>query len=441
MDIREATRELGTFAGSLRWEALPSSVRGRTLDVLIDTIGVTVAGARTPELQALQRAWGPETGPARPLGTTVRLGAASAAWLDGTAACCLELDEGNKFARGHPAAHAVPAALAVATERRVDGPALLGAIVAGHETAARFGAATTLRTGFHPHGHWGTPGAAVAAARLLGVEPELVPAAIDAAAGAPLATDFRAALDGSFVRNTWIGAANSNGITAARLVRAGLGTNDGRAAGTFGELLGSLDVERLVSGLGDSFAMTTGYFKRHASCSYTHPPVDAALELLASGVDVEAIETIEVASHGLAMPLARVEPRTRLAAMFSIPFVVAAAFRDGRFDTRSSDEEARRDPTIRRLALATTVVHDPELHARLPKERAARVTVRLRDGSERSVEVPNPIGDADHHPFGRAELLHKLDGLLRPGEAQRIADIVDALPVATDVRPLLDQLP
>src|SRR4051794_41581254 len=103
--------------------------------MLLDLLGVTVAGARTPELRALLAAWDPIDGPAPILGAGRGADPDAAALLNGTAACCLELDEGNKHAQGHPAAHVVFAALAqtAGAGRPVSGRELLSAVVAGYE--------------------------------------------------------------------------------------------------------------------------------------------------------------------------------------------------------------------------------------------------------------------------------------------------------------------
>src|SRR6202030_1661799 len=91
-----------------------------------------------------------------------------AAFLNGTAGTMLEIDEGNQFARGHPGIHVVPAVLAAAEELGSSGSDVLLAIALGYEIGSRVGIASKLRVTMHPHGTWGTVGAAVAVARLHG---------------------------------------------------------------------------------------------------------------------------------------------------------------------------------------------------------------------------------------------------------------------------------
>jgi 2-methylcitrate dehydratase PrpD len=408
-------RELGEFVACFDWRA-HSGLLEPLVRVLLDTLGVTVAGARTVEMRALTAAWGPEPGRAQLFGVGKRAVPEVAAYLNGVSAVVLELDEGNKYARGHPASHAFPAALAVAQVRDASGPELAAALLVGHEVASRFGRATRLSPGIHPHGNWGTTGAAAAVARLMGLDGAGVAAALDVACGTVLATPFETALAGSAARNGWVGAANFAGISAARTASAGLARVEGSPRWTLGGILGAFDPGELTADLGQRFDVEKGYFKRHASCSYTHPPGDAVLDILRHDPDLDTgrITAILVETHRTAANLNRTAVPTRLAAMFSIPYVVAAVLTTVGCSPAAFDDAHRADPEVRRLAELTRVVSTEEFDRRLPEERAARVTLTLDDGSVLAAEVPNPVGDIAHHPFGLPEIREKLGALLGP---------------------------
>jgi 2-methylcitrate dehydratase PrpD len=222
-----------------------------------------------------------------------------------------------------------------------------------------------------------------------------------------------------------------------------LASVDGTAALTLGSVLGAVDAAALTEELGSRFDVTRGYFKRHASCSYTHAAADAVLELRRRHADLRAedIVEIDVATHRLAAPLDGTAYPTRLAAMFSLPYVVATAITEGACTPVSFDAAHRADVGIRRLAAATRVHCEEDLDVRLPAERPARVTLRLRDGRSLVAEAPNPIGDADHQPFGRAEISDKLTRLLGQDDATTLARIVESLPHADDVSAVLKGLP
>src|SRR5204863_3192781 len=122
---------------------------------LLDTIGVMIAGAdgnvatNAEAVLASVRGAGnmPVPGRAR------RADLLDAAFLGGTAAHGIELDDGYRQGSVHPGCTVVPAALAVAYERAANGKALIEAIVAGYETVIAIGRAChpdLRQRGFHP---------------------------------------------------------------------------------------------------------------------------------------------------------------------------------------------------------------------------------------------------------------------------------------------------
>jgi 2-methylcitrate dehydratase PrpD len=440
-EARESTGALGEWAAGVRWADAPDDVRRRMSLVLLDSLGVTVLGARQQEQRALVAAWRPAAGPAPLLGGGRSTTVEAAAWLNASALVRLELDEGHKYAKGHPGAHALPAVLALAAELGAGGADTAAALLVAYEVAARFGRATDLRAGAHPHGSWGVAGAAAGCARLMGLSAEQVAAAIDTGAGMPVAGHFASALDGNPVRDAWMSAANLSGLASARMAAAGIARNTGTAAASLGELLGAFDPTRLTDELGARWDVRNGYFKRHASCSFTHPVADAVLELRPGlPVDPADVDEILVETHSMGAGLARTTWDSRLGALFSTPFVVAAALVHGHVRPEASAEEARDDPRVRALAGRVRVLTAPDLDARLPDERAARVTVRA-GGNELSLEVPNPVGDAAHHPLDEPAVLALLSGWLADDDVvTAVHDVASRLPEADDVGPLLRRL-
>jgi 2-methylcitrate dehydratase PrpD len=435
-----AQADLAAWSAGLEWSAVPASVRQRFGIVLADALGITTVGGRLPERAALVRAWRPSAGTALLLGTSVRTTPESAAWLNGTALVSLELDEGNKYAAGHPAAHGFPAVLALAADLDADGPTTASALLAAYEVAARFGRATRLRPGMHPHGNWGFAGAAAGCARLMGLSPEQSCAAIDTAVGMPVAGPFAAAFDGNPVRNEWIGASNLAGITAARLAASGIAHATGIAAATLGDLLGTFDPAELVAGLGRRWDVELGYFKRHSSCAFTHPAADAALLARADAGPAE-IESVLVETFAAAASLDRAHWDNRLGAMFSLPYVVATALLAGEVRPRRFGAEELRAPSVAALAQAVTVRAAGEFDRALPDHRGARVTVSLRGGRQVSAAVRDPVGDAACQPFDEPALSSLLDDLLDgAGSGARVCAVARALPASASVRSALEPL-
>ncbi len=431
-----AVDRLGRFAAELTPVAIPQAVRTRIELMLVDLIGVTVAGTSTPEFAALLSAWSAPAGDAPVIGTVAATTPDTAALLGATAACMLELDEGNKHAQGHPAVHVVFAALAAAQlhEGPVSGENLFVAIAAGYEVAARLGQALRRDPQWHTHGHWGAAGAACAAALIGGAGPAEISAAIDSAAGLMTITPWSIVLAGDFTRNLWAGSANVAGLNAARLARAGLVGNTGALHSALGTIVGSIDADVVVHRLGDDWLVTEGYGKLHSSCSYTHVGIDIVQQLReVHPFTPEAVKAIRVGTHSLARPLFPAGPQNRLAAMFSFPFVVATAIISDHVDPAAMDPAGPHFTQASRLAELVRMEVRPEFDALLPLERWTSVEIDLADGRTLSGSQPNPIGDADHKPLGNADIDNKLNYLIGETRAVMVRSAVQEIARATDV--------
>ncbi len=437
--VRDAVDVLVTDALAAA-EARGSS---RVETVLIDLWGVGLAGARTPEVGALTTSRRREPGRWPTIGGSATGSADAVALLDAVASCCLELDEGNKYAAGHPAAHVVPAAVAAArlAGEPVTGAAFLTAVVAGYEVATLFGHALDRDPGWHTHGHWGATGAAMAAAVVWGLSAERTAAAVDAATSLVSIAPWEVVLQGQFGRNLWMGNAVRAGLDAARLAEAGLVDNVGIASSTLGGVVGTLRADRLAVEPG-ALSIDRGYAKRHASCSYTHAAVDVIQDLRRdAGLSADDVTDVRVRIHGLAEPLFGRTPATRLQAMFSLPVVVAAALVADEIGVDTLDPEGA---TFARAASVVDWVHvevADHLTALLPDRRAVEVELTVRSGDVVAAGAPNPVGDSDHFPLDRDAVVAKITGLVGDADARRVVDVVDGLAGAADVVEVLQGLP
>lgn len=422
---------------------VPRHVEQHMTRVLCDLMGVAIAGMRTAELERLVPTWRLSPGDTPVIGTTHRTVPESAGHLAAIAACVLELDEGNRFAVGHPAAHVAFAATAAAqlTEEPRSGQHLLRAVILGYEVAARFGRATSLRAGWHTHGHWGVTGAACAAALLLGGNERQVAAAIDASTGLMHVTPWATVLAGDFTRNLWMADANRAGLDAARLALADVVTNRGSVSGSLGGIVGELDPGSMIADLGIRWLAAEGYLKRHASCSYTHAAVDLVQSLHAARPwRTQDVERIVVRTHSLAGPLLQRDPTSRLSAMFSYPLVVAAAVQHRAVAPGHLDPDGAGFAATQELSERVTVELLPELDDLLPHRRVTEVELRFSDGSFIAAAQPNPIGDTAHFPMDDSDVRAKLQRLIGSDTTARVeaavADLIVSPDAATAVRRL-----
>lgn len=436
--------DLSDWAAGLRFEDLPASVVDQARLVISDTLAAIAGGAAEPEMRALTARLA-DAGPASAIGAGRRMAPGTAAFLNGTAGTVLEADEGNRFARGHPAIHCVPAALAASEASARGGRELILAVVLGYEIGARLGIATALRPAMHPHGTWGAVGAAASAAKLARLDAAGFRECIGVASSLTLATSKKTMLEGGTVRNAYAGIANRMGLLAVDLVASGfVGERDGIAS-VFGEVSSDrFDPRAMVDGLGARWEIERNYFKRHACCRFNHGALDALDMLLAqSPVAAGEIERIEVATYAQAAELDDPAPRNTLAAKFSLPFAMATRLVTGGSGMASFSWDAVRNPAIRDLAVRVRVRHDPALTAMLPNLRPARMSVALRDGRVLHGAADANRGD-DQAPYSRAELDEKFGELAgrvwSTVAARRVRAAIGCLECAPDLAELTQAL-
>lgn len=405
---------LGSFAASLRWSDVPGEVRHRVRWIVADTIAAIIGGAAEPEMRSLTQARS-GAGACTMLGTGARADAEAAALVNGTAGTFLEMDEGNRFARGHAGVHVVPAALAWCEAHEGDTASFLGAVLAGYEVCSRVAAFSQLRADIHPHGTWGTLGAAMAAGYAAREPAERLAELLGIASSLMTATSKRTMLEGGLVRNVYAGLANRNGLLALQLLQSGFSAERDGLRTLFGTVLStSYDESGLLASLrGDSegrapWHVLQNYFKLHSCCRYNHGTLDAldALAARAALPLAQDVARVEVVSYDLAAELCDPAPRNTLAAKFSVPFAVATRLVTGSSGVSSFSWDAVRNPEVLALAARVTVREDPAYTRRLPQERPARVTLHLRTGDSVRAEVGTNRGD-EAAPYTEAELTAK----------------------------------
>jgi len=405
--------EISAFVCRCHFDDLSSIVVQRAGEVMADSLAVTAVGAQEEEVRAMTERIVVPGGKrvATLIGAGIQTEPLKAALINGTAGTFLELDEGNQYARGHPAIHVIPAALAVAEEMNLSGREVITALVLGYEIAARIGIACKIRMSMHPHGTWGTVGAAVAVGKLMGYDEGAMREIINVSSSLGLATSRRTMLEGGLVRNVYAGVSGYMGILAHELVQSGFtGEADGLQT-VFGTVVSDTFVpEEMTKDLGSRFEIARNYFKRHACCRYNHATLDALGDIIAKapggGLKPDEVAKVEVKTYSLAAQLCDQNPQNTLAAKFSIPFAVASYINNGSTGVESFRPQAIKNPAIRKLAQRVTVTEDPELTAMMPDHRPSKVKLTLTNGTVFEAQTLTNKGDSED-PYSPEELREK----------------------------------
>src|ERR1043166_3226522 len=214
-----ATDQIVRFTGSLRYDALPEDARHYARRHLLDTVGVMIAGAGgtiATQAENVIKAVRP-AGKIPVPGRARRADLLDAAFLGGTAAHGIELDDGYRHGSAHCGCVVVPATLSVAYERRASGRALIEAIVAGYETnicLARACAPELRQRGFHPTSAVGPFGAAMATGKLRGLNAQQSAHALGIAASSAAGL-FAFVAGGGDIKRLHAGHASREGMQAA----------------------------------------------------------------------------------------------------------------------------------------------------------------------------------------------------------------------------------
>src|SRR5712692_4324925 len=133
----EQIERLAQFVAETQWDEISEAVQQHSRLVLLDTLGVILAGAEQPEVHQLRERLLATAG----TGATVLARGwpssdpRTAALLNGIAGRSIELCEGHRYVSCQGAVQIVPGVLAAGEWANCSGQALLTALILGYEVA------------------------------------------------------------------------------------------------------------------------------------------------------------------------------------------------------------------------------------------------------------------------------------------------------------------
>src|SRR3981189_2410103 len=163
---------LAHFVARTQWDEIPESVQRHAKLVLLDTLGVILAGAGRPEVRQLRDRLAAGAGS----GATVcgrgwpAHDPRTAALLNGIAGRSIELCEGLRLVSGQAAMQILPGVFAGGEHAGRPGREVLAALVLGYDIAGRLAGGFTPRPLAHQNGQVSLLAAAAAGARPRGLD-------------------------------------------------------------------------------------------------------------------------------------------------------------------------------------------------------------------------------------------------------------------------------
>lgn len=442
------TELVADYSHATDFSALPPDAVESAQCVVLDTLGSIVLGSTMTPGRLLARfvrsIGGNEQ--ATLVGAGSKGPAAYAALANGTSAHTAELDPSH-ISWGHPAAIAVPAALAVTELSDLSGPEFINGVVLIHDVAARLfsalGGRQAVLDARHQHSSaMYVVGVAAGAGRLLHLDVMQLRYAMALATYNISSSQAFMGERRHMTKALTHGQSAYGGVVGAQLAALGFESNDSiieTVDGVF-DIWGSpqADSSVVTDRLGEYYSVTGTAFKYYAAGYPIHAGLDGTISLMrARSLKADDIVAIRI---GMSTQAADVVD-SRNTSSISLQDMLSVGVVLGRlgYDDAHDDDLLRRED-VRRIRRLITVVRDPEIDATTPTTRAAWVEIDTADGGTVKSPLQMPPGHWERGGMPWPDVVEKFNSLVEPrlgvDVAAQIVAGVEALPSASSIRPL-----
>jgi 2-methylcitrate dehydratase PrpD len=444
------SEDLASRIVAFRYQNLPEAAIRAAKAAILDTIGVTLAGAADTSTKIVEHVLGVGSGTGTSLvfGSHRRTTSLDAALINGTAAHALDFDDCSDTMGGHPSAPVLPALLALAEEVDASGRDVLTAYIAGIETEIRIARGVNFHhydKGWHPTATLGIFGAAAACARLLGLVEERVATALSLSVS--LASGVKANF-GTMTKPLHVGHCARNGLLGALLAHHGFTANLDAFEHKQGFLnvfngAGTFDIARIFDHWADPLEIVTPglAIKQYPCCASTHPAIDAMIEISSiDRFDPERASKIDVRIHARRLAHTnRPNPHSALEAKFSLQYCLARALMHGKVVLEHFEGMAFRDQQVRRL-----MKHIEAAPFDLSNPLTAEVVVTLSGGESHASKLRAARAESSAHAISPELLRAKFENcagkVLSPAQISHLQDLIQRLEQLSSVRKLTDAI-
>jgi aconitate decarboxylase len=442
------TRRFAKNILGIRYDKLPAEAVALSKDIILDFLGVAVAGSEEPlgvgrlVKQYIKSVGGNNEATVWTGG--FKTSVANAAFANGTLGHALDYDNSWNPAN-HPTSPTLPAILAVAERDRASGRTVIEALVAALETQARARLATGVwpaGDGFHKPGITGTIGAVAGSAKMIGLNEDQLTMAFGIAGSR--AGSLTANI-GTMTKSSHSGHAARMGLESAELAKIGWTAHpDIFGTGKFyDDFIGDWkDLDKLHENFASPlYLMNPGIaFKKHPSNFHTHRSIDAALALREeSKLDPSQIVSVDVTTTPIGY-VNRPKPATGLDGKFSIQYVVAAALLDGEITVATYTNERRFAADMVSLLGRLQLHHSSEIPS-LFEDTYVDLKVTLTGGKVLNKRLQVLTGWSGM-PMPREQRLRKfhgcIKGIIDPELGNKIVEMVEQFEDLKDVSPLME---
>jgi len=446
--------QLAERLADFRLRDVPPEVVAHAKLILLDTLGAMLAAssrrfsATRILLDFVRRLGGrPESSL---VGQRLKTSCVNAALFNGTLAYYCDIEPHHVGGILHAPAVIVPTSLAVAEKEGATGTRFLEAMILGIEVTCRVSFALNpvamYNRGFHPSAICGAFGAAAAAGHLFRLSAPKFAIALGLAMQQASGLLAWASDQTENSRPFNPGLAARNGTSAAYLARLGFGGPPTPFEGkydAFTAFSGEGNPDALLADWGKHYYLPEFAYKLYSSCSFTHPGLDALLDLAHQHkLTSEEVQEIVLRFPASGAHMIDENELQSHCAQYILP--VGLVYGQVMIDDILQDR--LRHSEVARLRAHTRVVGDADLDRTYPERYASIVEVTTTEGRHLSRRVEHAKGTMEN-PLTAEEIYQKYRRLATtvtsPVHAEKIADLVqriDRLPDLTGLTAMLRTL-
>lgn len=432
---------------AIHFDELPPAAIEAAKRAVLDTVGVTLAGAGEPCARIVAQTLASGVGECLVFGSDRRIGPLDAALVNGTAAHALDFDDVSNSLGGHPSAPILPALFALAEMRNSTGREFIAAFVAGFETETRIARAVHFHhyeKGWHPTATLGVFGAAASCSHLMRLKPAETAQAL--AIAASLASGIKANF-GTMTKPLHVGHTARDGLFAALLAEGGFTANPGALEHKQGFLMvfngaGNFDADKMLKDWGQPYDIVRPGIgvKQHPCCGSTHPAVDALLALRAKcDLAPERVARIDSWTHPRRLAHTdRPDPQSGLNAKFSVQYCLARAWLAGQIVLEDFEDDNWRDPATRAAMQKIHAAPHPDMKPDSAEALGAEIRITFDDGRVIAETIGAALGRGPDNPLPAEALAAKFANCaaraLPPQAVSRLERVLLALDAAPSLR-------
>ncbi|SCZ60655.1 2-methylcitrate dehydratase PrpD [Epibacterium ulvae] len=399
-----------SFLQDLVWEDIPADVQDFARLLLLDLLGVGLAGTGTDLHKIVQRyASRNLRGACSVLFCDASLSPEGAALLGAMTIDAIDAHDGHRLTKGHVGCAVLPALLAAVSDCEVplSGHHFLTLLVAGYEIGSRAGMALhQTACDYHTSGAWNAITAAALSAHVMGLSETAFAHAIGIAEYHGPRSQMMRVIDHPTMLKDGSGWGSMAGVAAAYLAAEGF-------TGAPAVSVMEDEVQSHWSTLGQDWETMHQYLKAFPVCRWAQPAVQAALDLQKRyNFAASDIAGVQVKTFSEGTRLWTGIPETTEQAQYAIGFPVAAALVRGEVGLPEISEQAFADPELRAVLDATRFEATAEYDAKFPAERWADISVKLQSGTVLSGGPTTAKGDPETQ-LTREEIIVKFHHLGR----------------------------